>query len=90
MLGAAPPFDRLLGDLAAVRDHGEGIRDDEDADDQARAIQMSVPTGCCVSRSRIALTMVVTGWFSAKARTAPGMVSVGTKAELMNGRKMSG
>ena len=51
---------------------------------------MSVPTGCCVSRSRIVLTMVVTGWFSAKARTAPGMVSVGTKAELMNGRKMSG
>ena len=57
---------------------------------QARAIQMSVPTGCCVSRSRIALTMDVTGWYSAKARTGPGMVSVGTNAELMNGRKMSG
>ena len=34
--------------------------------------------------------MDVTGWFSAKARTGPGMVRVGTKAELMNGRKMSG
>ena len=57
---------------------------------QARAIQMSVPTGCCVNRSRIALTIDVTGWCSAKARTGPGMVSVGTNAELMNGRKMSG
>src|SRR4029079_11988894 len=57
---------------------------------QARAIQMSVPTGCWVNRLRIALTMDVTGWFSAKARTGPGMVLVGTNAELMNGRKMSG
>ena len=43
---------------------------------QARAIQMSVLTGCCVYRSRIVLTMDVTGWFSAKARTGPGMVAV--------------
>src|ERR1700736_2464686 len=57
---------------------------------QARAIQMAVPTGCCVNRSRMALTMDVTGWFSAKARTGPGMVLVGTKAELTNGRKISG
>src|SRR4029453_8381345 len=57
---------------------------------QARAIQMAVPTGCCVNRSRMALTMDVTGWYSAKARTGPGMVWVGTNAELMNGRKMSG
>src|ERR1700722_16197537 len=57
---------------------------------QARAIQMSVPTGCCVNTARIALTMDVTGWCSAKARTGPGMVAVGTNAELMNGRKMSG
>src|SRR6478609_5785105 len=57
---------------------------------QPRAIQMSVPTGCCVNRSRIALTIEVTGWFSAKARTGPGIVSVGTNAELMNGRRMSG
>src|SRR3979411_1787039 len=34
--------------------------------------------------------MDVTGWLSAKARTGPGMVPVGTNAELMNGRKMSG
>ena len=57
---------------------------------QARATQMSDPTGCPVSRLRIASTMDVTGWFSAKARTGPGMDSVGTKAELTNGRKMSG
>ena len=38
----------------------------------------------------MALTMEVTGWCSAKARTGPGMVPVGTKAELTNGRKMSG
>ena len=74
-----------LGDPAAVRDHGEDVRDDEDADAPGEAIQMSVPTGCCVNRSRIALTMIVTGWYSAKARTGPGMVSVTTKAELMNG-----
>ena len=35
-------------------------------------------------------TIEVTGWLSANARTGPGMVPVGTKAELMNGRKMSG
>jgi hypothetical protein len=40
--------------------------------------------------SRIVLTIEVTGWFSANERTGPGMVSVGTKAELMNGRKISG
>src|SRR5262245_15596759 len=57
---------------------------------QARAIHMWVPTGCRVNRSRIALTIEVTGWLSANARTGAGMVAVGTKAELMNGRKMSG
>jgi len=34
--------------------------------------------------------MDVTGWLSAKARTGPGMVPVGTNAELLNGRKMIG
>jgi hypothetical protein len=36
---------------------------------------MSVPTGWWVSRARSALTVDVTGWISAKARTGPGMVS---------------
>lgn len=49
---------------------------------------MSVPTGCWARMSRIVLTIEVTGWFSANQRTGPGMVSVGTKAELMKGRKM--
>src|SRR5580693_2786352 len=57
---------------------------------QASAIQMFVLTGCCANRSRIVLTMDVTGWLSAKARTGPGMVWVGTNAELMNGRKTIG
>src|SRR5215211_2323338 len=57
---------------------------------QARAIQTSLLTGCRVSKSRIALTIEVTGWFSAKARTGPGIVSVGTNAELLNGSKISG
>src|SRR6478672_5800671 len=57
---------------------------------QARAIQMSVPTGCSVRRLRMALTIDVTGWCSAKARTGPGMVSVGTNAELMNGKNRIG
>ena len=34
--------------------------------------------------------MEVTGWCSANHRTGPGMDSVGTNAELMNGRKISG
>ena len=38
----------------------------------------------------MASTIEVTGWFSAKARTTDGIDSVGTKAELMNGRKISG
>src|SRR5690349_20800813 len=57
---------------------------------QARAIQISWPTGCCSHSARIVLTIEVTGWFSAKARTGPGIVSVGTKAELMKGRKIMG
>jgi hypothetical protein len=40
-----------------------------------------------VNRARITLTIDVTGWCSAKARTGPGMVAVGTKAELMNGQR---
>src|SRR5258708_6948113 len=57
---------------------------------QARAIQIAPPTGCCSNRALIVLTIAVTGWFSAKARTGPGIEAVGTNAELMNGRKMSG
>src|SRR6478736_2653120 len=57
---------------------------------QASATQMSSPTGCCANRSRIVLTIGVTGWFSANQATGAGIVSVGTNAELMNGRKMSG
>src|ERR1700690_2696906 len=57
---------------------------------QARAVQTLAPAGCWASRSRIVLTMDVTGWLSAKARTGPGIVWVGTNAELMGGRKMIG
>lgn len=69
---------------------GQGVGDGEDAGTQVRLIHMSVPTGCWVSRLRIALTIDVMGWLSAKARTRSGMASVGTKAELMKGGKMSG
>src|ERR1700733_15065611 len=57
---------------------------------QARGTQMSLPTGCRANRALIVLTIEVTGWFSAKARTGPGIEAVGTKAELMHGRKMIG
>src|SRR3981081_77929 len=57
---------------------------------QARAIQISPPTGRCSNRALIVLTIEVTGWFSAKARTGPGIEAVGTNAELTNGRKMIG
>src|SRR5258708_35180880 len=57
---------------------------------QARAIQIAPPTGCCSNRALIVLTIEVTGWVSAKARTGPGIEAGGTNAELTNGRKMSG
>src|SRR6202521_5398144 len=57
---------------------------------QARAIQISPPTGCCSNNALIVLTIDVAGWGSAKARTGPGIEAVGTNAELMNGRKTSG
>ena len=38
----------------------------------------------------MASTIGVTGWFSAKIRTAFCIVSVGTKAELINGKKIIG
>src|SRR5215467_6817049 len=56
----------------------------------ARATQISFPAGAAFSRDRTVSTIDVTGWFSANARTTAGMVAVGTNAELMNGRKMSG
>ena len=49
---------------------------------QARATQMSLPTGCRSNRALIVLTIEVTGWFSAKARTGPGIEAVGTNAEM--------
>ena len=57
---------------------------------QASATQMSVPTGCPANSARIVSTMAVTGWFSANHATGAGIDSVGTNAELMNGRKISG
>ena len=45
------------------------------------------PTGAPASRARIVFTIEVTGWCSANARSGPGMVSVGTNAELKNGKK---
>src|SRR5260221_14098645 len=57
---------------------------------QARAIQIAPPTGCCSNKALIVLTIEVTGWFSAKAGTGPGIAAVGTNAELTNGRKVSG
>src|SRR6202158_2890045 len=57
---------------------------------QARPIQIPPPPGCCSNRALSVLTIEVTGWFSAKARTGPGIEAVGTNAELTNGRKMSG
>ena len=60
------------------------------ATSQTNATVRLEPTGCPVSRARIASTIEVTGWFWAKARTGPGMVAVGTNAELMNGRKING
>src|SRR5215203_2808051 len=56
----------------------------------ARAIHISFPTGSAFSRERTVSTTDVTGWFSANALTTAGIVAVGTNAELMNGRKISG
>src|SRR3954466_7206319 len=56
----------------------------------AKAIHISFPTGSEFSRERTVLTIDVTGWFSANTRTTAGIVAVGTNAELMNGRKISG
>src|SRR4051812_46320138 len=56
----------------------------------ARAIHISFPIGSEFSRERTISTIDVTGWFSANALTTAGMVAVGTNAELMNGRKISG
>lgn len=55
----------------------------------ARAIQIWFPTVAEFSSERIDSTIDVTGLFSANIRTAAGIVSVGTKAELRKGRKSS-
>src|SRR5579883_1944775 len=56
----------------------------------ASATQMSFDTGCPYSSARIVFTIAVTGWCSAKARTTGGIDLVGTNAELIKGRKISG
>jgi hypothetical protein len=56
----------------------------------AIAVQISFPTGSLPSSARSVSTIDVTGWFSAKTRRTVGMVSVGTNAELKNGRKIRG
>src|SRR5215467_5617700 len=56
----------------------------------ARATQISSDTGCPDSNARMVSTIAVTGWFSAKTRTASGIDLVGTNAELIKGRKISG
>jgi hypothetical protein len=39
---------------------------------QARAVQMSVPTGCWAYRSRMVLTMGATGWWSGEGAHRAG------------------
>lgn len=56
----------------------------------ARAIHSELPTVPEYNNARMASTIDVTGWFSANTRIAVGIVSVGTNAELMNGKKMRG
>src|SRR5579883_3483142 len=57
---------------------------------QASATQIAFDTGCPYSNARIVSTIAVTGWFSAKTLTTSGIVLVGTNAELIKGRKISG
>src|SRR6266568_7292097 len=57
---------------------------------QARATQILLDTGCPDSNARMVSTIAVTGWFSAKALTTGGIDLVGTNAELIKGRKISG
>src|SRR5579875_2472699 len=57
---------------------------------QARATHSSCDAGCPDSNARMACTIAVTGWFSAKALTTRGIDVVGTNAELIKGRKISG
>ena len=49
---------------------------------QAMACKMVEASGWLRSRPRTALTMMVTGWCSAKVRSQAGMLAVGTKALL--------
>ncbi len=51
---------------------------------QANASHPELPIGVPTSQPRIASMTCVSGWFSAKSRSASGMVSVGTKAPLTN------
>jgi len=73
-----------------VGDAGEQVGHDEDAAAPGEGGPDAGAGRLLGEQSRMVLTMEVTGWLSAKARTGPGMLPVGTKAELTNGRKMSG
>src|SRR5260370_38094600 len=57
---------------------------------QASATQISFDTGRPASNARMVSTIAVTGWCSAKTRTTSGIDFVGTNAELIKGRKISG
>ena len=68
----------------------EDIGDDDDADAPGERDPDVAADGLPANRARIVSTMAVTGWFSANHATGAGIVAVGTNAELMNGRKISG
>src|SRR5260370_34035092 len=57
---------------------------------QASATQISFDTGRPASNARMVSASAVRGWCPAKARTTGGIDFVGTNAELIKGRKISG
>jgi hypothetical protein len=70
------------GSEAAVVGDGEGDEDGEEAGDPGEGLPEPVVDLPPWVRARTALTVTLMGWFRAKAWSQPGMVSMGTKAEL--------
>ncbi len=89
-VGAFRLAGRRSADLLPVGDDREDVGDHEDPDAPGERDPDVGPDRLPANNAWMELTIEVTGWFSANHCTGAGMVSVGTNAELMNGRKISG
>lgn len=80
----------MLVSFSTVADDRESMGDEEDSDEPDESDPDVAGDGKFGEEGPDGVDDRVAGWFSANQATGPGIVTVGTNAELMDGRKISG